>query len=143
MNIVNSTSTVNSTVKNLLYSYIPLGSDYMIICDSDYSYVMYLRRIGQDYFTRYDVDRVSSGSSTYGTTYYYTVSHDDTHLEYDELTCSYPYYSYSNISGQGIRETLPVVNDTCAILLLVIASMMVLRFVFGGIKLWKSRLRSY
>lgn len=135
MNISNLPQSVNSTAKNLLYSYIPLGSHYIIFCDGDNSYCMYLRRVGQNYYTRYDVDRVFSGSSSY----YYTVSHDETHLSYDNLTCSYPYYSYSNISGQGIKETLPVVNETCAVLLLVIASMMVFKFVFGGIRLWKSR----
>lgn len=142
MNIVNDMSTINTTAKNLLYSYIPLGSKYMIVCDGDYSYVMYLKRVGQSYYTRYNVDRVSSGSGSY-VNYYYTVSHDDTQLDYDSLTCSYPYYSYSNISGQGIRETLPVMNETCAVLLVIIASIMVLKFVFGGIKLWKNKQRSY
>lgn len=139
MNISNYPQSINSTAKNLLYSYIPLGSNYMIVSTGEYSYSMYLRRVGQNYYTRYDVTRVSSGSYNY----YYTVSHDETQLDYDSLTCSYPYYSYSNIYGQGIKETLPVVNETCAVLLLVIASMMVFKFVFGGIKLWKSKTKNY
>lgn len=134
MNINNVPQSVNSTAKNLLYSYIPFGSDYVIYTESDYKYVLLLRRIGHEDLEKYTVSRVR----TYDDYYYDVVKSADT-SNYTGFTVEYPYYCYSNVNNCGIREVLPCNTDISTFMLLIVASVCVFRLVFGGIRLWRRK----
>lgn len=141
MNIENYAAAVNSTAKNLFYSYIPLGSDYVIFNSGSsdygsYSYTMYLRRVGSDTYDIYEITRSSNYS-----TYEISVSSGGDYPE-DGFSVDLPYYCYSNIEGCGVRESLPVFEETAAVTNLVLCCLAILCVVFGGISLCRRR-RSY
>lgn len=136
MTINNQISNVNSIAKQYFYSQIPFGSDYVIFTSGDYEYTMYLRRVGQKKYTTYKVSRIRQGSTS---TYYYVMSHDNTELDYTDISVSYPYYSYSNIENCGIKEQLPCESGMSTLMLIVLASCAVLTVVFGGVRLCRRR----
>lgn len=134
MNINNIPESVNSTAKNLLYSYIPFGSDYVIFTESERTYVLLLRRIGKNDVEKYTVSRVDANYD-----YYYDVVKSADISNYTGFTVEYPYYCYSNVNNCGIREVLPCNTDISTFMLLIVASVCVFRLVFGGIRLWRRK----
>lgn len=139
MKINNVEASVNSTAKQLFYSYIPLGSDYVIFNSStgatstNTSYTMYLRRVGSDQYEIYNITRT-------GTNNVYELSQSSGgDFPEDGWTVENPYYCFSNVQGCGIHETLPVAAETGAVMDVVICCLLILCVVFGGISLWRKR----
>lgn len=134
MTITNQTTTVNAQAKNLLYSDIPFGSDYVIYTSADNEVTMYLRRVGHDTYDKYVVRRTGSTSS-----YYWQVVTNAQATNVTEVSVQYPYYAYSSMPMQGVAETLPCMGYMDSMMLIVLASCAVLSVVFGGIRLWRKR----
>lgn len=131
MTINNQTSSVNSTAKNLFYSDIPFGSDYVIYTSADNEYTMYLRRVGHSTFDKYVVRRFSNSSN-----YHWQVLTEGEETDLTEVSVQNPYYAYSNMPMQGVAETLPCMGYVNSMMLIVLACSAILTVVFGGIRLW-------
>lgn len=133
MNINNQLYSVPSAVWGVFQSYIPFGSDYVAYCSryntSSREYVLLYCPLGSKEFSR-----VTASSNSGG---YYTFVEDS--IAYEDVSVSYPYYAYSNFRGQGQYTTLPSTDSLVCLMLVVCCSLMVLKTVFGGIKLWTSR----
>ena len=136
MNINNEQYSVPSAVWNVFQSYISFGSDYVAYCSryssSSREFVLLYRKIGSEDFSRV--------TATYHNGGYYTFVEDTTSVEND-VVVDYPYFAYSNYKGQGQYTTLPSTSSLMCLMLVVCASLLVLRTVFGGIKLWGNRKR--
>lgn len=137
MNISNYEYSPPSSIRNMFYNYIPFGSDY-VIYTSQYG-------TGTNYTRKYDLLVHKLGKNTYEH-YQITQTSSNTSIEklsdgdYSSFVTSEPYYAYSNVAGSGIQETtLPCVNNTICFMLIILASVAVLKLVFGGIKFWASR----
>lgn len=138
MTINNNPYSVPSNVWTVFESYLPFGCDYVAYCSryntSLREYTLLYRKIGSK-----SISRVVALSNSGG---YYTFSESELSNTYDGFVTSIPYYCYSNLKGQGQYTTLPSTNSLVCLMLVVCASLMVLRTVFGGIKLWRSRKNS-
>lgn len=142
MNISNLSYSCPSQVKEVFYSYLPFGSDYVIFC-SEYStsrreFTCLYRKIGQKNLSEITAVSTRSGSTASWSGYDFDeVSLVDT--EYSGFSVSDPYYAFSNAKGQGQYETLPSTDSLVCLMLIICASLSVLRTVFGGIKLWSAK----
>lgn len=123
--INNVESTVPAQVKNLLYSEIPFGAQYVIYTKSNGTYTN----------TVYEALYMPLGSDTVNVI---TVSRDGSRYVVSRSeggntieSVQYPYYAYSNIPEYGIRETLPVTADITATMLLVLTAVVVVKWLFG------------
>ena len=134
MTINNQTTTVNATAKNLLYSDIPFGSEYVIYTSGDNQVTMYLRRIGHDTFDKYVCQRTGTTSN-----YRWELTTVAQSTSVDSVSVAYPYYAYSNIPIQGVAETLPCMGYVDSMMLIVLACSAILSAVFGGIRLCRRR----
>lgn len=133
--IQNVEYTVPSAVKNFFYSYIGFGDEYVIYTASRSSYstsvyILLLRKVGQSNFTEY---RCSYNGSVYN------ISSSSSSVE--EIAVEYPYYSYSSTAGVGTVELVPSAHGLGILCLVIIAGCLVLRTVFGGIKVWSTKRR--
>ena len=136
--------TVPDAVRDIFYSYLPYGSDYVMFCDrystgvssGITSYTMLYRRVGKD-----TVDSVVCSRSSSSAEWVVTTSSSSD--EYDGFTVSKPYYAYSNLNGQGRYTVLPSGQNLVVLMLVICASLLVLKTVFGGIRLWRSRSSGY
>lgn len=139
MQINNLGYNVPSQVRQLLYSVVPFGSEYVCFTSAysqaSQTYDILFKKIGSKQLYHYQV--VHTG----GTTNSYVLSEVSSSDQYDGFTVSDPYYCYSSIPSQGILEKLPSTDNLICFMLIVLASLAVLRTVFGGIKLWKNRKR--
>lgn len=139
MNISNLEYTPPANVRNYFYNYIPFGSDYVIYTSqygtgTNYTrkYDLLVHKLGSKLYKHYQATQTNSGTT-------FTVLSDG---NYDSFVTSQPFYSYSNIAGSGIQDTtLPTVNNTICFMLIILASVSVIKMVFGGIKLWSNRKR--
>lgn len=135
MNINNEQYSVPSAVWNVFQSYIPFGSDYVAYCSryssSSREFVLLYRKIGSEDFSRV------IATYNYGGSYNFV---EDT-ASADDVVVAYPYYAYSNFKGQGQYTTLPSTDSLMCLMLVICACLLILRTVFGGIKLWGSRKR--
>lgn len=138
--INNEQYTVPSQALQVLESYIPFGNDYVIFTEtysnSDRVYTAYYKSWSED---QYHVVKVRYVYSSAYNNYYSVIQSDDISLS--SVSVAYPYYSYSNIKNCGIYTKLPSEDSLQTFLLIVICSLVVLRTVFGGIKLWSEKLR--
>ena len=136
MQITNLPQNVPAQVKNLFYSIIPFGSDYVIFTSS-YS-------VNSQVYDLYFAEPITH------TFHHYTVTHqsnseyvlnEDTSFDtsFDGFSVSYPYYCYSSSPLEGIIEKLPCVDNIICFSLIVVSLLCVLKVVFGGIRLWSSR----
>ena len=138
MTINNTPSAVNSTAKQLFYSKIPLGARYVITNISPAGtynttdYVMYLQKWTEDTATEYHVTRSGSNNA------YVLSSGKSTSLDIDDVEVQYPYYSYSN-TGEGIYETLPVVNEVTAFSTSLLTAVVVIWVVFERLFKWRKK----
>lgn len=137
MQINNLNYNVPSQVRQLLYSQIPFGSEYVLYCSS-YSqatqvYDLLFKKVASDNLYHFRVTHSNND---------YTLSEITESDSYDGFTVQSPYYCYSSLPQQGIKESLPTTNDLICLMLIVLASLAVLRTVFGGIKLWFSQKKS-
>lgn len=126
----------SSQVKQYFYSRIPFGSEYYIYSvpqtqNGLTEYEMILRKVGTNDYEGFNLSRASTSSP-------YVLSRF-TVGSAEEIRVDYPYYCYSSESSQGIVETLPSASNTNTMLLIVVASLAVLRTVFGGIRWVRSR----
>lgn len=138
MTINNLEYSPSSTVRQWFYPYIPFGSDY-VIYTSQYGsgtgytrkYDLLVHKLGKSDYQHYQITQTNNGYS------FQKLSDGD----YSGFTTSYPVNAYSNVAGVGLEEqTLPCVNNTICFMLIVLASLAVLKTVFGGIvKLWRNR----
>lgn len=136
MVINNQKQSTPQNVRGLFYNIIPFGSEYVIFCSS--------------YDNTHQVYDLYYSDPVIHTQHHYTLTHqtggdyvlsEDTSFsaDYDGYSVASPYYSYSSLPKQGIKESLPVTADITAFMLIVVASILVLRTVFGGIKLWSRK----
>jgi hypothetical protein len=137
MTINNQNYNVPSQVRSLLLSVVPYGSEY-VLYTSSYSqgsqvYDLWFKKPAQVSLNHYQVTHVSGSSNSY------TLSEVSTDLTYDGFSVSEPYYAYSSIPGQGIFEKLPSTDNMMCLMLIICASLAILRTVFGGIRLWSSK----
>lgn len=139
MNINNLEYSPPSNIRNMFYNYIPFGSDYVIFTSqygtgSNYTrkYDLYVHKLGQKVYKHYQATQTTNGTT------FSTLSDGD----YDSFVTAEPFYAYSNVAGTGIQEsTLPCVNNTICFMLVILASVAVIKLVFGGIKFCLSRKR--
>lgn len=124
----NLPTSVNSTAKNLLYSYIDVGDDYVIATTADYEYTMYRRGHFDDVWDVYVCRRVTTTGNTH---YELTINEDAFDGTIADVT--YPYYAYSNIEGCGIRETLPIASTVTALSTSFISVTLALALMFSVI----------
>lgn len=138
--INNAAVNVPDAVRDIFYGYLPYGSEYAMYCErsdsSSVSYAMLYRRTGSKYLSAVTVSRSSPSSE-------WVVDDYTTTVEYSGLIVSRPYYCYSNIQGQGRYTLLPSGQNLVVLMLIVCASLAVLKFVFGGIKLWHEKSEPY
>lgn len=138
MEILNQMQTVPQNVRGMFYNIIPFGSEYVIYCSSysptEQVYDLYYSRPVLHDQHHFSITHQSGGD--------YILNEDsEFSTSYDGYVVSHPYYSYSSLSAQGIKETLPVTYDIIAFMGIVIASLLILKTVFGGIKLWSDRIK--
>lgn len=140
MNIVNVNQNVPDQVRQIFEGFIPFGSDYVMFCDrysttAGASYSCRWRAVGSSSVSSVSVSRSSSSGD-------WSVSSVSTLGDYDGFVVSLPYYAYSNLQGQGRYTVLASGQNLVVLMLVVCASLAVLRTVFGGIKFWRSRRKS-
>lgn len=127
---------IPQNVRGIFYNLIPFGSDYVIFCSSYSS----SQQVYDLYYTRPVVHDQHHYTISHQTGGDYILNEDTSFNEaYDGYMVSSPYYAYSSSSGQGVKEVLPATNDITAFMLIVVASILILRTVFGGIKFWSDR----
>lgn len=140
MNINNLNQSVPDAVRDIFFGYVPFGSDYVMYCSNNNNgvaeYTMLYRKIGEKTLSRVICSR-SSGTSNW------SLSSTDLSTEYNGFTVSSPYYCYSNLKGQGRYTENPTGNSLVVLMLVVCASIAVLRLVFGGITLWSGKSEPY
>lgn len=127
---------VPSQVKNLFYGHLAPFSDYVIFVESRVNtstvYTMYEKQPWEKEYTKHTV--------TYnGNTYTYAKSESTI----TDITVSSPYYAYSSEGENGIVETLPSVQGVSMLCLVVLCGCVLLKTLFGGIKLWQARKTVY
>lgn len=134
MTINNLEYSPPSQVRQLLYSLVPFGSEWVCYCShysqSGRTYDIIFKKPISDQLYHYQA--ISSGSG-------YSLAQVSTIDTFDGFVVSYPYYCYSSVPEQGIRESLPTTNDFICLMLIVCASLAVLKTVFGGVRLWVNR----
>lgn len=140
MTINNVQQDVPARVRELLYSYVPFGSDY-VVYTSEYTnnrrvYDLMYKKPASD--TVHHVQVVNIPAS-YGGTTTWTINELSDISGYDSFDVQEVYYSYSSIPGQGTKEPLPTTGDLVCLMLIVCATLMVLKTVFGGVKMWQQR----
>ena len=133
--IQNVEYTVPAQVKNLFYGYVGFGDEYVIYTQSRLAhgsavYTLLLRKAGSSTFKQY--------TCTYNGSDYVVSSSDSSQTEISVVS---PYYAYSSNSGNGIVEITPSMHGTGILCMIIIAGCLVLRTVFGGIKVWSNRKR--
>ena len=130
--IQNVEYTVPSQVKNLFYGNLAPFSDYIIFTESRYNtstvYVMYERQPWEKAYTKHTV--------TYNGNHYTYAKEDST---INDISVSSPYYAYASEGDNGIVETLPSVQGVSMLCLVVLCGCVLLKTLFGGIKLWQAR----
>lgn len=132
---------VPSHVRELLYSYIPFGSEY-VLYTSEYTnnrrvYDLLYKKPVSDVVHHVQIVNVPasySGSASWSVSVL-----NDLESSYDGFDVQEVYYSYSSIPGEGTKEQLPTTGDLVCLMLIVCASLMVLKTVFGGVRFWHSR----
>lgn len=136
LNIQNEPNTVPSNVKNLFYNSIPFGSDYLIYTKSYSNTSQLYECIVVEPVTNevhvYQVSHQAGGDYVFSEV-------QNNYSSFDKIISENPYYSFSSYSGQGVKEALPINSDIITFMLIVIASILVLKTVFGGIRLWSNR----
>lgn len=131
MYIQNVGSQVPSNIRSVFDSYIPFGSDFVYYClDNSYgnnTYVAIYRKIGSSSISRVMAQRSSDGFYTFTQT-------DDIAGDWSTVSLSHPEYGYSNMTGVGQYYDLPSGNTLLTVCIVVLASLAVLKTVFGGIR---------
>lgn len=131
--IENLPYNVPSQVKNLFYGHLAPYSDYIIYTESrnNYNnavYVMYEKNPWEKSYTKHIV--------TYnGSDYVYSSSDSDI----TDISVSLPYYAYASEPSLGVVEVLPSVYGVGLLCLIVLCGCAILKTVFGGVKVWRSR----
>lgn len=134
MEINNATTTVNATAKNLFYSKIPFGSEYVIFSESStgyntYDYIMYLKKPFAEEYEAYEITRQDN---------IYQIAQKRSFAA-EELFVQNPYYAYSNIKDLGVREVLPVHTELITFSCLLLASVVIMKTMFGGLFKWSKK----
>lgn len=140
MNVTNINSSVPDAVRDLFFGYLPYGSDYVMYCSrsdaAGVSYTCLYRRVGSSSVDSVTVSRNGGAGD-------FVVTSSSTNNDYDGFTVSNPYYAYSNLEGQGRYTVNPSGQNLVVLMLIVCASIAVLRLVFGGISLWAGKSDPY
>lgn len=132
MNIVNTNEIVPTRVRDLLLSYVPFGAEYVLYSSAPNTYDLVYAVINSHTSHHIQV--------TYVNREYVVSKLSDS--EYTGYTVDNSYYCYASSPQNGVRASLPVNNDILVFGIIVIACLLILRTVFGGIKLWTSRKKS-
>lgn len=141
MTINNLEYDVPQHVRDLAYSYIPFGSEY-VLYTSEYTntrrvYDLLYKKPVSDVV--HHVQIVNVPASYTGSASWLVSVLPDLESSYEGFDVQYEYYAYSSIPGEGVHEQLPTTGDLVCLMLIVCASLMVLKTVFGGVRLWRSR----
>lgn len=137
MTINNYYSAVPDNIKQVFDSYVPFGSDFVYYCVSNVGgmpseYVALYRPVGSD-----QLQRVTATRSGNNNTFVFTQSEAAGSL--DGVTVVHPEYAYSNLVGAGRYYDPPSGSGLVVICVVVLASLAVLRTVFGGVRWVRSR----
>ena len=145
MQVVNLPYDVPQHVRDLFYSYLPFGSEY-VIYTSEYSNsrrvydLLYKKPVSEvvHHVQVVNVPATMGGSASWTVTVLSDLNDAYTGFDVDQV-----YYSYSSLPGEGVKEALPTTGDLVCLMLIVLASLACLKTVFGGVKMWRRRSSVY
>lgn len=127
---------VPAQVKNLFYGHLAPFSDYVIFTESRNNtsniYVMYERQPWERSYTKHTVSYSNNG-------YVYSKSSSAV----SDISIAHPYYCFSSEPDNGVVEVLPSVHTVSMLCLVVVCGCLILKTIFGGIKVWKTRKTVY
>lgn len=136
MTINNLEFSVPQQARQLLYSCIPYGSEYVIFTSS--------YNQGQQVYTLIYKEPAKTDLHQFNLTHAnntWDLTEVNNNNVYDSFSVQVPYYAYSSVRGQGVKEALPISSEIGNFMLIVICCLLVLKTVFGGIKLWSQKRR--
>lgn len=136
MNISNYPSNVPTNVRSVFDSYIPFGSDFVYYCVNnsygDASYRAVYRSIGSKDISEIIATRQSDGTYSF-------VHNESIQGDYSSISVSHPEYAYTNLKGVGEYYELSSASTLLTVCVIVIASLTILRTVFGGVRWVRQR----
>lgn len=136
MTINNYPANVPSSVRGVFDSYVPFGSDLVYYCVSNAynttaEYDAIFRPVGSDQLKLVRAVRQTDG------TYEFSIS--DRSGDLQGVVVAHPEYAVSNIAGAGQYYDPPSGSGLVVVCVVVLASLSILRTVFGGIRWVRSK----
>lgn len=128
---VTSTTTVPTQVLNIIMSYVSPVDDYVIYSGDNYTYYGYVTSITGN--------QIITVRRTGTTNYVYNVSVSDTSVSVSDISVTYPYYTYSNVSGKGVYMASPHTQTVICYAVVITCVLITVTMIFGRVFSWAKR----